>query len=92
MDAFERSFCIFCLPQPQQTALEGAPASLPNPESREGRSCGHPQQPVPLRSSGLDRLPGKSPPQSQVSSFRGLGLWRASPAKGSCPFPLSSVL
>ncbi|GAB1295779.1 DNA-directed DNA/RNA polymerase mu [Apodemus speciosus] len=25
MDAFERSFCIFCLPQPQQTALEGAP-------------------------------------------------------------------
>ncbi|XP_028634087.1 DNA-directed DNA/RNA polymerase mu isoform X2 [Grammomys surdaster] len=24
LDAFERSFCIFCLPQPQQTALEGA--------------------------------------------------------------------
>ncbi|XP_031197822.1 DNA-directed DNA/RNA polymerase mu isoform X2 [Mastomys coucha] len=24
MDAFERSFCILCLPQPQQAALEGA--------------------------------------------------------------------
>lgn len=29
MDAFERSFCIFCLPQPQQTALEGAPHPCP---------------------------------------------------------------
>lgn len=40
-------------------SFRGGPASLPNWESCEGRSCGHAQQPVPLCPSGLDWLPGK---------------------------------
>lgn len=62
-------------------SFRGAPAPLPNAESCEGRSCGHPQQPVPLCSSWLDWLPSKCSGQKG----RVLGLGWASPAKGSIP-------
>jgi hypothetical protein len=86
MDAFERSFCILGLPQPQQAALAGALPPCPTWKAVRVDLVVTPSSQFPFALLGWTG--------SQVSHvfLSGPGLWWANPAKGSCPFPLSSVL